>query len=296
MRTTAASMSAAALAVALCLGRAGARAEPPAPILASEDSLRVYTAPDTTRVVARRIPLAEIIRKAQEGERHKYDGIRTLAFNRTIKLTMVDAGSRPQTRCREIVTRLWFQSPDRWHETPLREAQYVIAPDGTRQPWEGERDGEMKIRVESDPGARSLVDLPPYLEEVDQFAFRIVNRSLRPDQVLYEIAFEPRSDFEVLPGGRVWLLTNGYQIVREEYHLKNLPVPWLLKSIGLLTREWQQLEGHWVQKRITARAELRSGLGLGLVKIPATVEIVVLFDQYKFDAPLDPALFESGAK
>jgi len=263
-------------------------------LLAVEDSLRVYVSPETTRVVARRIPLAEIIRKAQEGERHKYDGIATMAFNRTVKLTLKFGGSPPKTRCIETVTRVYFRSPDRWAETPLRENRYVIGADGSRQPWDEDDHAKVEVKEGGRDEAHGLADLPPYLEETAKFEFRIVNRSLRPDQVLYEIAFEPRSDFDVLPGGRVWLLTNGYQIVREEYHLKNLPVPWLLKSLGLLTREWQQVGGHWVQERVTARAELRSAVGLGLVKIPDTAEIVVLFDQYRFDLPLDAALFDGG--
>jgi hypothetical protein len=115
---------------------------------------------------------------------------------------------------------------------------------------------------------------------------------LRPDQVLYEIGFEPKSDFDVLPGGRVWLLTNGYQIVREEYEVKNLPMPWVLKSLGLLTRDWQQIDGRWLPHRITARVGLRSALGFGLVEVPRVVEIVILYDGYKIDSYVDPALFQ----
>ena len=172
----------------------------------------------------------------------------------------------------------------------MRETRYMIDAKGERQPW---KDDNVHIEVGDDgaDGASSLTDLPPYLEDTGKFDFQIAHRSLRPDQVLYEIAFEPKSDFDILPGGRVWLLTNGYQIVREEYHLKNLPFPWVLESLGLLTREWQQAEGHWVQKRITARAALRSKLGLGLVKIPRLVEVAIVYDQYRFGLPLDAKLF-----
>jgi hypothetical protein len=269
-------------------------------ILANEDSLRVYVAPETTHVVARRVPLAEIIRKAQDGERHRYDSLTTLAFNRTIKITLKYGGRKPQTRCIESIARVYFQSPDRWAETTIREEKYVLAPDGSHKPWkeknsDGEDNDDVTISVGDDNGsqsARRLSDLPPYLEETDKYDFEILNRSIRPGQVLYEIGFEPRSDFDMLPGGRLWLLTNGYQIVREEYHLKNLPVPWLLKSLALVTREWQEVDGTWVPSRITARAGLRSGVGLGLIDIPETVEVVLSFDQYRFEVPLDPKLFE----
>jgi hypothetical protein len=269
-------------------------------ILANEDSLRVYVAPETTRVVARRVPLAEIIRKAQDGERHRYDSLTTLAFNRTIKITLKYGGRKPQTRCIESIARVYFQSPNRWAETTLREDKYVLAADGSHKPWkekdaESDDNDDFSITVNDDRSSQSaqrLSDLPPYLEETDKYDFEILNRSIRPGQVLYEIGFEPRSDFDMLPGGRLWLLTNGYQIVREEYHLKNLPVPWLLKSLALVTREWQEVDGKWVPSRITARAGLRSGVGMGLIDIPETVEVVLLFDQYHFEVPLDPKLFE----
>jgi hypothetical protein len=315
-RLVAALVAAAGLAAAaLAIGPAAAPAAGPASgrgtagerIFASEDSLRVYVAPETTHVVARRIPLEEIIRKAQYGEQHRYDSLKTLAFNRTIKITLKYGGRRPKTRCIENVARVYFQGPDRWAESTLREEKYTLGADGSRQPWEeeGEEEGEeedgevVEVRVEDGEGsnqARRLSQVPPYLEETSKYDFEILNRSIRPDQVLYEIGFEPRSEFDVLPGGRLWLLTNGYQIVREEYHLENLPVPWILKSVGLLTRDWQEQEGRWVPSRITARAELRSGIGLGILDVPKTVEAVLVFDQYRFDLPLDPQLFEGRSE
>lgn len=280
------------------IASAGAPSEPalpsaagPARILAVEDSMHVYLARDTTKVVARRIPLAEIIRKAQEGERHKYDSISTMAFDRTLKVTMSYGGTSPKSRCIESTARVYYRNPDGWAEAPLRENKYEIAANGERKPWTKDK-VEINVDDDGEGEARSLTELPEYLQDTGKFDFRIAHRSLRPNQVLYEIAFEPKSDFDILPGGRVWLLTNGYQIVREEYHLKNLPVPWLLESLGLLTREWQQVEGHWVQKRITARAKLRTKLGLGLVKIPRLVEVAIVYDQYRFGLALDEKLFE----
>ena len=300
-RRVAAALAAGLVASAAALG--GAAPRPGERIFASEDSLRVYVAPETTHVVARRIPLEEIIRKAQYGEQHRYDSLASLAFNRTIKVTLKYGGRKPKTRCIENAARVYFQSPDRWAETTLRDEKYTLGPDGTHEPWKEKGDGEdeevVEVRVNEGEGpnqARRLSDVPPYLEDTSKYDFTILNRSIRPDQVLYEIGFEPKSDFDILPGGKLWLLTNGYQIVREEYHLKNLPVPWLLKSLGLLTREWQEIEGRWVPSRITARAELRSGIGMGILDVPKMVEAVLVFDQYRFDIPLDAKLFEGRSE
>jgi len=280
--------------ICMLLGAAGLGAMPRLatgqPVFATEDSLQVYVAPETTRVHARRVPLAEIIRKAQQGEVHKYDGISTLAFTRTIKVTLKYSGKAPETRCIESVHRVYYREPEQWAQAPVRESQYIIAADGKQRPWEIGEGDDFEIQIDDESGR--LSEVPDYLEDTDKYNFGIAHRSLQRDQVLYEITFAPRSEFDVLPGGRIWILTGGYQIVREEYELKNLPVPWLLKSLGLLTREWQQVDDHWVPRRVTARAELRSKLGLGMVAVPRTVEAVVLFDDYRFDLPLDAALFE----
>jgi len=267
------------------------------PIFAREDSLPVYVVPETTRVVAARVGLAEIIRKAQEGERRKFDGISTLAFNRTLKLTLSYAGRKPEKRCLETSARVYYRSPDRWTEAPLRESRYIVEPDGTRKPWTDEDDDGVRIGVDDgDETGLWLENLPAFLEDTEKFSFRILHRSLQRDQVLYEIGFKPRSEFDLLPAGRVWILTGRYQIVREEYEMENLPVPWLLKSVDLLTREWQEVDGRWLPRRVTARVELHTRVGLGLVRIPNAAEVVVLFDEYRLDPELDPALFESGGK
>ena len=262
----------------------------PIRVRASEDTLpenRVYEMPEI-KIQEVRIPLLEIIRKAQAGERKKYDGIGTMAFTQTTKVTMVFKGRKPETRCLEKTSRVYYRAPDRWAQAPLREVRYKLDAAGERKPWDPD-DDEDQVNVRD---GRRLSELPFYLERLDRFNFRIVDRRYDRQQVLYRIAFEPKSDFGNLPGGTMWLLTNGYQIVHEEFHLKNLPAPWILKSIDLMTREWQLLEGHWVEKRIGARA----ALGMNFLGVPQEAEVVVQYDDYKFDLPLDDRLFQGGAE
>jgi len=265
-----------------------------APVFATEDSLREYTVSETTRVRSTRIPLLELIRKAQEGERHKYDGIQTMAFNRTVKVSLEFGGRKPRTECHESVVRVYFRRPNQWAEVELRTADYDVFPDGTRTPRDNdEQSGGVRVEAgDESASARKLEEVPAYLLYLDRFDFQILHRHLRANEVLYEIGFKPRSDFEMLPNGRIWLLTSGYQIVREEFEFEKLPMPGILKSVKLVTREWQEVEDHWVEKRITARANI------GLVPVfgaPKALEVVVLYDEYKFDLPIEDAVFE-GAK
>jgi hypothetical protein len=100
------------------------------------------------------------------------------------------------------------------------------------------------------------------------------------------------SDFSDLPSGRLWLYAPDYQIVREEFHFRRTPYPWLLKAVRHFTRDWEQVEGRWVERRITARADL----GLNALGVPETVEVVVLNDAFAFDIPVDDALLRRYAQ
>lgn len=278
------------LARAALLLAAGAAEAAPAgaagPIFAVEDSLRVYSLPETTLVKSSRVPLLDLIRKAQEGERRKYDGITTMAYNQTLKASIVFA---KRTEYTESIRRVYYRHLDQWATATIRESEYVVDEDGRRRPKKEDEDRGVKVSVKSgDDVSESLSKIPFYLERVDKFDYRIADRHLWPDQVLYEIAFEPKSDFEMLPSGRLWILTRGYQIVREEFHFRHLPLPGILKSIDLVTREWQEVDGRWVPKRITGRAGVRLP---GFLRAPKSLEVVVVYDDYRFNVPLDEALF-----
>ncbi len=262
------------------------------PVLASEDSIRQYELPEPIRVHATRIPLLEIIRKAQQGELHKYDGLSTLTYTRIVKVTVEYGKPKARTETEETVSRVYFRTPDRWKEAQVRHTETVIEPDGSRRPKEKDKDKngvQVEVRAgDEEETSHSLVDLPDYLERIDRYDFEILHRSLQPDQVVYEIGFRPKSEFDMLPEGRMWILTRGYQIVREELHFAHLPMPGILKAVDLITREWQEIDGRWLLKRISARATL--GLP-GILRAPKSIEAVVVYGQYVFNPTLDPALF-----
>jgi hypothetical protein len=276
-----------------------------------QDSLRVFppgtgrvfatedTLPDTKPaysldpidVRATRVPLIEIIRKARDGEKRKYEGLSTLAYNQTLKIIMSWGGRKPRTRCEETIQRVYFRAPHDWTVVTLKESTYDIDENGNHVP-PGKKDEKINVEVTSGrrKDFRKLTEIPYYLERLDNFRFAISSRTLNPTQVLYEVDFQPLSDFNNLPGGRMWLLTPNYQIVREEFNMKHRPFPWIIKNIDLLTREWQEIEGRWVEKRITGRVDL----GMNFMKLPNRVEFVMNFDQYRFDPVLDEKIFNGG--
>lgn len=266
-------------------------------VLAAEDTIpdpgrARYELPEIP-VVDTRVPLREIIRKAQRGERDKYAGLKSMAYNRTFKTVLTFGGRKPRTECEETIQRIFYRAPGEWAAVTLKESRYEVDADGRRPLPLDDGDGpRISVRGGSKRD-RDLASLPFYLERLDNFRFEITHRSVTDRTVLYEVDFEPLSDFNVSPGGKLWLLTPNYQIVREEFRMKNLPFPWIVKNVDLLTREWQQVENRWVERRIAGHVDL----GLSFLKdVPRSVEFVLTFDRYEFDPVLDDALFSGGAR
>jgi hypothetical protein len=274
---------------AMPAGRIAAATSPTPPVLAAEDSIRQYSLPDTVLVRSPRLPILEIIRKARDGEKHKYDGIQSLAYTLVTKVAVVFESPKPRTEITETTYRVYHRAPDQWRSIELRKNEFILEADGTRRPKD-EKKHKMDVELEADDrrDGRSLTKLPDYLERLDRYDFKILHRSLRPDQVVYEVGFQPKSDFEILPEGRMWVLTKGYQLVREELRFRQLPMPGILKAVDLVTREWQEVDGRWVEKRVTGRAEI--GLPK-LLRAPKIIEVVVSYHDYVFNPTLDPALF-----
>src|SRR5262249_53259043 len=148
--------------------RAPAR-EHSTPVLATEDSIHQYALPDTVLVKSPRIPLLDIIRKAKEGEKHKFDGINTLAFTRVVKATITFESPAPRTEVHEIMWRVYFQSPDHWKDVRLKKTEFVIEADGRRHPKEKKKPKGVNLSFSSDDSdddddedmdEGGLVDLP----------------------------------------------------------------------------------------------------------------------------------------
>jgi|GEM_PF-2747349 len=242
-------------------------------------------------VGGRLVDLHEILRKAVAGERRKYAGLETMAFTRRIRIVVRYSGRKARTQIRETVRRNYFRAPDRWVGAAVLDTTWTVLADGSiRPPDEDEEDDGVVVDV----NRRRIEDIPFYLERLDKFRFFQGPIHRTDSTAVFEIPFEPRSDFDELPGGRLWLLAPRYQIVREEFVLANVPFAWALDGLDLLTREWQPIEDRWLEKRITGRIDL-TGL-VQLAGAPASIEFVMTFDDYRLNPELDPSIFDRGSE
>src|SRR5262249_10368906 len=138
-------------------------------------------------------------------------------------------------------------------------------------------------------------------EEVVNFAFRpearkdyryrIVGRDLLGDHLIYRIAFEPRSLLGAgEPGGTVWVDTRDFVIVPQELEFSRSPAPLVLKGVDRAVIERQQVDGHWVLRRLLMRAQFT----LPIPRFGRSFDIAIAFDDYRINQGIDDAVFAKG--
>lgn len=230
----------------------------PGPTLAAEDTLSPSIAGSYPEILvnAPRARLDEILRWVAEGETRRDSLMRDQAYTVHVRMAGRESAQAPADSARllwESATRLYKARPDRIRVIRLRERSYLKetgdGKDGDRASIQvnfGADMSETFVLFAFDPQRRS------------RYRYQIEERSLVGDHLIYRIGFTPRSGLELLPSGRVWIDTNDFVIVREEFWYRDRsPAPLLLRSIDSCVLERTRIDRrYWVVSRILARVTL----------------------------------------
>ncbi|UCE01371.1 MAG: hypothetical protein JSW67_08685 [Candidatus Latescibacterota bacterium] len=256
----------------------------------TSDSLRraqpIYGYTDTTEVITKPLTLREIIARSVEGEKRKLGGHNDMTYTMTVRLV---ANWEERKEIRDVVSRMYadvtgFSRAVMLGETvrnyKLEEGEWVV----------DEKKGDEKsgVRVESD-GYSDFAELPFFLEEQKEFDFELLERTIEVDHVIFKIGFKPKSDFKALPSGIVYVDTDDYRIIHEEFTFEQNPFPLFLKDIRRISRHWEELPGgEWVFTRLIMEVELRGGF---FGKIPDRAAVSLFRDDFRFDEGYDARTF-----
>lgn len=277
---------------------AGAAAAGPA--VAPADTARVgegevprYLLRDPVRSTAREMTLREIMARAVEGERTKLAGHHDMTFNATLRsiltwkhkkeirdevfLVYQDAdGVEKSVRLVEKVARFRRQG-DAW--VPKRDSGDAD---------EDSRKGTVRVQVEEGSRGADLSRLPFFLKDQEEYDFSLLDRTLEGDHVIFKIAFHPRSPWKPLPSGTVYVDTDAFRVIHEEFTFEENPAPVFLKDIERVSRHWTKLPGgEWVASEILARLHPNPAFGL----LPGQVDVVLTLNDYRFDQGYDARKF-----
>jgi len=276
------SRSAPSLALATLLAATPAAPSPPpsnGPTLAVEDTMR--TEVPEVLVRAPRVTLDEILDRVARGEARRDSLLRDVAFTATLRVARDPGGGKGPQLIAERVSRVYRKKPDKVRAVNLR-TWYRKQPK--------RMDAELSFSSSTE---EEIVNFAFRPEARRDFRYRIVGRDLLGDHLIYRIAFEPRSLLGATdPGGLVWVDTRDFVIVRQELDFSRSPAPLIIKGIDRAVIERQEVDGHWVLRRLLMRAHFT----VPVPRFGRAFDIAVQFDDYAINQGIEDALFAKAAR
>jgi hypothetical protein len=258
------------------------------PLFAVEDTIPVPSALLPVQVVtAPRVTLDEILRRVAEGEARRDSLMKDQTFTMLAALTYLEPGKggAPSTKRQwESATRVYRKKPDLVRTVPLKSKSEFKDDDGASVQV-GPGMGEELVTFAFQPRTRT------------RFHFRILERHLVGDRVVYVIGFVPRSKLDNLPTGRAWIDTKEFVIVRQEFWYRDRsPSPLFFKSIDSCVIERAEVDDRWwVMSRVLARVQVTSLARflarLGKEKLSPTVDFTLSLRDWEINRGLDDSLF-----
>ncbi len=240
------------LSALLSLPASLAHAAAPGAALAVEDTM--HTDVPEVMVRAPRVTLDEILDRVARGEARRDSLLHDQSFTATMRVLRNTAGKGKPELFAESVSKVYKKKPGFVRAIALRD--YELKPDKKKS---GDDDqGDNGVNADFSPGmGEEMVNFAFRPESRRQFRFRIEDRRIVGDHLIYTLAFEPRSSLSVEePSGRVWVDTKDYVIVRQELDFRQSPVPLFLKSIKHMVIERSRAGDFWVLSRMLVRMEL----------------------------------------
>jgi len=267
------------LAALLAASLAAAPTSPPCPTLAVEDTM--HTEVPEVLVRAPRVTLDEILDRVARGEARRDSLLRDVAFTATLRVVRDPVGGKGPQLIEERVSRVYRKKPDQVRAVRLRHWQL-------KPPKRADAEVSFSSSTEEE-----IVNFAFRPEARKDFRYRIVGRDLLGDHLIYRIAFEPRSLLGATdPGGQVWVDTRDFVIVRQELDFSRSPAPLLIKGIDRAVIERQEVEGHWVLRRLLMRARFT----IPVPRFGRSFDVAVQFDDYAINRGIEDAVFARGAR
>lgn len=299
------------------------------PTLAVEDTIHALVSEPLPEVLvtAPRQTLDEILRHVAEGEAFRDSMIDDQAFTLFVRMTGRDTKkdaleeSEPYL---ENVTRIYQKRPGKLRTVTLKEWSRYDDKAENEEGSEGkleikgslggngeERAAEQTNQREKDADqAKSGVSVNVDSDMSEQFVafafdpktrsrfhFRIEDRKIIGDQVVYVIAFSPKSPLDVLPSGRAWVNTNDFVILREEFSYRDRsPAPLFMESLDSCVLERTRIDGrYWVLSRVLARVTLTDPVRwmgkLTRTKVPKVADFAIRWDDWIINGDIPDSLF-----
>ncbi len=242
-------------------------------------------ATDTVHVERKKLTLEEILARCIQGEKTKLAGHRDMSYTLTVRSLL---HWKKKKEVRDAVFKMFADDTgfsrsvkvgEEVHRFKLQEDAWVL----DESP---EKDASVKMEA---GGFSDFVELPFFLEEQQEFNFELLDRTIEANHVIFKVGFRPKSEFKILPSGIVYVDTDAYRIVHEEFTFNQNPFPLLVKDMKSISRHWEELPGgEWVFTRVMLEIELRN---VFFGRAPENVAVALLREDFRFDQGYDERIF-----
>lgn len=241
------------------------------------------------QVRRKKLSLQEIIERSIEGERTKLTGRESMVYTGNGKAVLTFKRKRLQI---DFVTRTYASADgferdidlgDRIQVFRKEDDAWVLDPDAD----ESEQTEGFAVR---DGGVNDFGDLPVWLDATHEFDYELLDRFVQTNSVIFKIRFRPKSEFKPLPSGILYVDTDRYRIIHEEFTFEKNPFPLLVKDLKHLSRHWEELPtGEWVWTKVRGEVVLRGDPFFD--QIPQRAVFAIERSDFAFDVPYDTSVF-----
>lgn len=276
-----------ALVIGFCLVTTAAPAqEAPTTYLAEEDTFS-FDLPglETMTVTARRITIEDIIRAI--GERIEADQHKIRSQESTFLNTLI-AYDTDDPDCDDYTI---YESADRQRINVDESLQSVALWQRERRfedgkPVEDDKKDEKEKKQEMTAEWHDLSETIGFAAPFDpasaeKYHYKIEDRMLVGNNVVYRIGFEPRNRFEALPSGTVWVDYTDLVLRRiEARYVDAVPFPVAIEAVPFLRITARKVGDFWVADQVHAKVRLHP---LPIPKWPARIEMRMVMKDYEIN-------------
>ncbi len=246
---------------------------------------------DTIVVTAPAVRVSEVVRRIGRRMRQDWSGLAGATWTTLMEMETIEHDDDPERRERTVETTVMRVSVD-----ANGEQRRVVLRRGTRRYRGGELvssevDSSLAEQWDwADETVGATMDAPFDLLTSNRFRYRIVDRILIGDHLIYRIGFVPRDRFRPGLRGEVWIDYGDFAIRRMRGSITGVsPYPLLIKEIPWFTLRQQRVGDRWLPADFSAEVMLR--------RLPLLPDRIVFRLSYRdFDLRETPAAVADGGE
>jgi len=244
--------------------------------------------PDEVVVSAERVSIEEVIRAIGLKMEQEQYRMQDIAYTTLVSQILRDD---PGMELRNYTIEEYAM---RFHHDAQEGDQVVKLWERKRKFENGELvEDEVEGKIESEwmvSQDESMKNMPFAPGGSGKYNYTILERRNVGNSLIYKVRFEPKSRFEALPTGVVWVDYSNWAIRKAEAWMTGtVPYPMFIKSMPALRMSRQRLGDYWFTTEFYGLIHLRK---LPLLPIPRSVEVRVQLQDVEING--EPATLENA--